>query len=87
MQVLAPLPIGFAVFMVHLATILVTGTGINPARSFNLAIIFNNEKTWDDQVRDTCTYFILVFCVNFYVTKNNDQTVIYVRIICLCNML
>ncbi|KAL5097782.1 hypothetical protein RYX36_002109 [Vicia faba] len=29
--VLAPLPIGFAVFMVHLATIPVTGTGINSA--------------------------------------------------------
>ncbi|CAA6655263.1 unnamed protein product [Spirodela intermedia] len=28
--VLAPLPIGFAVFMVHLATIPITGTGINP---------------------------------------------------------
>ncbi|KAK3145399.1 hypothetical protein QOZ80_3BG0252370 [Eleusine coracana subsp. coracana] len=30
--VLAPLPIGFAVFMVHLVTIPITGTGINPAR-------------------------------------------------------
>ncbi|KAI9182648.1 hypothetical protein LWI28_027502 [Acer negundo] len=47
--VLAPLPIGFAVFMVHLATIPVTGTGINPARSFGAAVIFNNEKSWDDQ--------------------------------------
>ncbi|QCD97913.1 aquaporin PIP [Vigna unguiculata] len=47
--VLAPLPIGFAVFMVHLATIPVTGTGINPARSFGPAVIFNNEKAWDDQ--------------------------------------
>ncbi|KAG7636389.1 Major intrinsic protein [Arabidopsis thaliana x Arabidopsis arenosa] len=28
------LPIGFAVFMVHLATIPITGTGINPAKSF-----------------------------------------------------
>ncbi|RZB84001.1 Aquaporin PIP2-7 isoform D [Glycine soja] len=48
--VLAPLPIGFAVFMVHLATIPVTGTGINPARSFGPAVIFNNDKAWDDQV-------------------------------------
>ncbi|CAN1805440.1 Aquaporin PIP2-2 [Linum perenne] len=36
-----PLPIGFAVFMVHLATIPVTGTGINPARSFGAAVIYN----------------------------------------------
>ncbi|CAI0411809.1 unnamed protein product [Linum tenue] len=46
--VLAPLPIGFAVFMVHLATIPITGTGINPARSFGAAVIFNEEKPWDD---------------------------------------
>ncbi|XP_048324892.1 aquaporin PIP2-2 [Ziziphus jujuba] len=47
--VLAPLPIGFAVFMVHLATIPITGTGINPARSFGAAVIYNKEKAWDDQ--------------------------------------
>ncbi|PWA42453.1 Aquaporin-like protein [Artemisia annua] len=46
--VLAPLPIGFAVFMVHLATIPITGTGINPARSLGSAVIYNNEKVWDD---------------------------------------
>ncbi|KAJ8438442.1 hypothetical protein Cgig2_004552 [Carnegiea gigantea] len=46
--VLAPLPIGFAVFMVHLATIPVTGTGINPARSLGAAVIYNNRKAWDD---------------------------------------
>ncbi|GLT42937.1 hypothetical protein SLA2020_169140 [Shorea laevis] len=46
--VLAPLPIGFAVFMVHLATIPITGTGINPARSFGAAVIYNNGKVWDD---------------------------------------
>ncbi|XAR59753.1 hypothetical protein NMG60_11015708 [Bertholletia excelsa] len=46
--VLAPLPIGFAVFMVHLATIPITGTGINPARSFGAAVIFNESKPWDD---------------------------------------
>ena len=50
MKVLAPLPIGFAVFMVHLATIPITGTGINPARSFGAAVIFNKDKPWDDQV-------------------------------------
>ncbi|KAK4761358.1 hypothetical protein SAY87_006251 [Trapa incisa] len=47
--VLAPLPIGFAVFMVHLATIPITGTGINPARSFGAAVIHNSDKAWDDQ--------------------------------------
>ncbi|KAL3523429.1 hypothetical protein ACH5RR_016263 [Cinchona calisaya] len=46
--VLAPLPIGFAVFVVHLATIPITGTGINPARSLGAAVIFNNKKAWDD---------------------------------------
>ncbi|KAF3446815.1 hypothetical protein FNV43_RR11995 [Rhamnella rubrinervis] len=38
------LPIGFAVFVVHLASIPITGTGINPARSFGPAVIFNKEK-------------------------------------------
>lgn len=47
--VLAPLPIGFAVFMVHLATIPITGTGINPARSFGAAVIYGHQKSWDDQ--------------------------------------
>lgn len=43
LQVLAPLPIGFAVFMVHLATIPITGTGINPARSFGAQVIYNHN--------------------------------------------
>ncbi|XVF62224.1 hypothetical protein PTKIN_Ptkin08bG0200200 [Pterospermum kingtungense] len=47
--VLAPLPIGFAVFVVHLATIPITGTGINPARSLGPAVIYNNGKVWDEQ--------------------------------------
>ncbi|KAK8947748.1 Aquaporin PIP2-4 [Platanthera guangdongensis] len=47
--VLAPLPIGFAVFMVHLATIPITGTGINPARSLGAAVIYHKTKAWDDQ--------------------------------------
>ncbi|PHU14288.1 hypothetical protein BC332_15493 [Capsicum chinense] len=46
--VLIPLPIGFAVFMVHLATIPITGTGINPARSFGAAVIYNGDKAWDE---------------------------------------
>lgn len=57
-QVLAPLPIGFAVFMVHLATIPVTGTGINPARSFGAAVIYNNDKAWDDQVIKPLLYIL-----------------------------
>ncbi|PRQ58122.1 aquaporin PIP1-3 [Rosa rugosa] len=45
--ILAPLPIGFAVFLVHLATIPITGTGINPARSLGAAIIYDKEHAWD----------------------------------------
>ncbi|KAI7734604.1 hypothetical protein M8C21_025399, partial [Ambrosia artemisiifolia] len=48
MQILAPLPIGFAVFLVHLATIPITGTGINPARSLGAAVIYNKDHAWDD---------------------------------------
>ncbi|RRT37643.1 hypothetical protein B296_00039196 [Ensete ventricosum] len=48
--VLAPLSIGFAVFLVHLATIPITGTGINPARSLGAAVIYNKRKPWNDQV-------------------------------------
>jgi hypothetical protein len=36
--------------MVHLATIPITGTGINPARSLGAAVIYNNDKAWDDHV-------------------------------------
>ncbi|KAL1348333.1 hypothetical protein HN51_024336 [Arachis hypogaea] len=46
--ILAPLPIGFAVFLVHLATIPITGTGINPARSLGAAIIFNKHDGWHE---------------------------------------
>ncbi|KAJ6808450.1 putative aquaporin PIP1-2 [Iris pallida] len=46
--ILAPLPIGFAVFLVHLAAIPITGTGINPARSLGAAIIYNKDHAWDD---------------------------------------
>ncbi|XP_052174365.1 aquaporin PIP1-2-like [Diospyros lotus] len=45
--ILAPLPIGFAVFLAHLATIPITGTGINPARSLGAAIVFNRDQAWD----------------------------------------
>lgn len=55
-QILAPLPIGFAVFLVHLATIPITGTGINPARSLGAAIIYNRDHAWDDHVSLTHTH-------------------------------
>jgi len=47
LKVLAPLPTGFAV--VHLATFPFTGTGINPAGSFEAAVIYK-EKDWDDHL-------------------------------------
>eukprot|EP00253_Pinus_taeda_P029801 PITA_29801 len=50
----APIPIELAVFLVHLATIPITGTGINPARSFGPAVIYGNQKSWDD---------LWIFCV------------------------
>jgi aquaporin PIP len=62
--VLAPLPIGFAVFMVHLATIPITGTGINPARSLGAAVIFNQTKAWDDQVRYIYIYLSLLIPID-----------------------
>nr|POF01596.1 aquaporin pip2-3 [Quercus suber] len=34
--------------MVNLATIPITGTGINPARSFGAAVIYNKAEAWDD---------------------------------------
>jgi aquaporin PIP len=51
-QILAPLPIGFAVFLVHLATIPITGTGINPARSLGAAIIYNKRHNWSEHVSE-----------------------------------
>ncbi|MBA0847480.1 hypothetical protein Goshw_018638 [Gossypium schwendimanii] len=47
-QIWPPLPIGFAVFLVHLATIPITGTGINPARSLGATIVYNRNHAWDD---------------------------------------
>ncbi|KAF3675718.1 putative serine/threonine-protein kinase-like [Capsicum annuum] len=46
--ILAPLSIGFPVFLVHLATILITGT--NPVRNLGDAIVYNGEHAWDDHV-------------------------------------
>jgi len=73
MKVLAPLPIGFAVFMVHLATIPVTGTGINPARSFGAAVIYNKEKIWDDQVKTFLTVYIIYFKMKHIFTEENKR--------------
>ncbi|KAI6689868.1 hypothetical protein NL676_026696 [Syzygium grande] len=42
---LAPLAIGFAVFTVHLATIPITDTGINLARSFGATVIYNTATS------------------------------------------
>jgi aquaporin PIP len=52
-QVLVPLPIGFAVFVVHLATIPITGTGINPARSLGAAVV---HAAWKDHVINISIY-------------------------------
>jgi len=70
---LAPLPIGFAVFMVHLATIPITGTGINPARSFGAAVIYNNEKAWDDQVCISFYFLSILFTSLKHNTNIKDQ--------------
>ncbi|WOL01046.1 hypothetical protein Cni_G09759 [Canna indica] len=56
--ILAPLPIDFAVFLVHLATIPITGTGINPARSLGAAILYNKDHAWDDH---------WIFCVGPFI--------------------
>ncbi|KAM0937127.1 putative major intrinsic protein [Dioscorea sansibarensis] len=47
-QILAPLPIGFVVFLVHLATIPINGIRINTTRSLGAAIIYNKRHAWSD---------------------------------------
>jgi aquaporin PIP len=56
LQLVAALPIGLAVFVVHLATIPITGTGINPARSLGAAVLYNQHKTWKQHVRSMPCY-------------------------------
>lgn len=64
MQILAPLPIGFAVFLVHLATIPITGTGINPARSLGAALIYNKDQAWDHHVCLLVLALLLLFILS-----------------------
>ncbi|KAK0582822.1 hypothetical protein LWI29_029939 [Acer saccharum] len=47
--VLAALPVGFAVFLVHMAATPLSQTGINPARSLATAIVYGKKKGWEDQ--------------------------------------
>ncbi|KAL5734970.1 hypothetical protein ACOSP7_032831 [Xanthoceras sorbifolium] len=44
--VLAPVPVGFAVLVIHLATIPITGAGINPARSLAATIVLRHKAAW-----------------------------------------
>ncbi|RZS05642.1 hypothetical protein BHM03_00036178 [Ensete ventricosum] len=67
--ILAPLPIGFAVFLVHLATIPITGTGINPARSLGAAIIYNKDHAWDDHVTPSTPGYISVMVLLAELTR------------------
>ncbi|XP_068308329.1 aquaporin PIP1-2-like isoform X2 [Pyrus communis] len=71
--ILAPLPIGFAVFLVHLATIPITGTGINPARSLGAAIVYNKEHAWDDHVMDLLGWTIHWCCSCCYLPPDSHQ--------------
>ncbi|URE42501.1 Major intrinsic protein [Musa troglodytarum] len=71
--ILAPLPIGFAVFLVHLATIPITGTGINPARSLGAAIIYNKRHAWDDHVMDILGWAIHWSCSCCLVPPGSHQ--------------
>jgi glycerol uptake facilitator-like aquaporin len=58
-QILAPLPIGFAIFVVHLGLLPITGAGINPARSFGAAVIGNSHQGWHEHVRNCCLFHFL----------------------------
>lgn len=78
--VLKPLTIGFSVFMVHLATIPITGTSINPARSFGPAVIYNNHKAWSDHWIFWVGPFIGAAIATFY-----HEGILRAKIVKLCN--
>ncbi|KAF5947360.1 hypothetical protein HYC85_013317 [Camellia sinensis] len=48
-------------FSVHLATILIIGTGINPARNLRATIIYNKDHAWDDYISSTHIPFFFLF--------------------------
>jgi glycerol uptake facilitator-like aquaporin len=43
--IIAPLAIGFAILVIHLVAVPLTGAGVNPARTFGPMIVFDR---WDD---------------------------------------
>ncbi len=47
-HLIAPLAIGFAVLVIHLVAIPITGAGVNPARTFGPMLVFNrfNDGWW-----------------------------------------
>jgi hypothetical protein len=58
--------------MVHLPTIPITGTGINPTQSFGAAVIYNKNKAWDDQVCATYPSLFGSFCRENITTKRRQ---------------
>jgi len=77
---LAPLAIGFAVFLAHIVLVPLTGCGINPARTFGPAIVnsFAGAKVWDNSY---WIYFIGPFAASIaaagiykFVFLDHDET-------------
>ncbi|HEY7269118.1 MAG TPA: MIP family channel protein [Dehalococcoidia bacterium] len=44
--IIAPLAIGFAILVIHLVAIPLTGAGVNPARTFGPQVVFNRWHDW-----------------------------------------
>lgn len=65
---LAPIPIGFSVWVAHLVLIPWTGCGINPARTFGPAIVdsFAGVNTWGEG--HLVVYFLGPFLGSFFTT-------------------
>lgn len=59
----APMAIGFAVFLAHIVLVPLTGCGINPARTFGPALMNSiaGSKVWDDSY---WIYFVGPFCAS-----------------------